>query len=504
MRLHNQAVAQWPKLAWTAQITAGSEEVEVLHGRMVETTDRWIVEAAWDKDFTSGDFDETDLVFGTGIRIRKGRAVFVSSGTVFDRLVYCRLDGSLHVSNSLPALLAVTGLDLRDDYPAYSGDVRSIMRGLTARVRTIPTTGPEVTSVFYNNLVWSDGQLREVEKADTAPEFRSYVQYREYLRERAEGIGRNARDPRRRYSVELLSSISSGYDSTATSVIARDAGCDRTVTIRESSSFWRGSDSGKPIADILGMSCEEYPRRAQDYPLEEAFWAAEGRAGILNWSQFDFPEPLCLFFTGCHGEKMWDRVDHDHPDPFVRRDPSSLGFCEFRLQKGVFQCVVPFWGVRHSKELRAITLSDEMQPWYMNRDHDKPIARRIVETEGVARGMFGVLNKNTSLEEPFLWPYSQRARERFGEYLRKGGVRPYEHWTVVLFRRMAHYSNLLYQNSFKKLGLHRWWRPWRRSKARGLLFQWANHELKRKYAEELAGRRAIEALGPGCPDESNV
>ena len=113
--------------------------------------------------------------------------------------------------------------------------------------------------------------------------------------------------------------------------------------------------------------------------MEEAIWAATGRAGILNWTQFDYPEPLCLMFTGCHGEKMWDRVCHDHPDPFVRRDEASLGFCEFRLFKGVFQCVVPFWGVRHSHELRAITLSDEMKPWYMNRDYDKPIARRIVE-----------------------------------------------------------------------------------------------------------------------------
>jgi len=486
MKLKQLSIGTWPPLAWVARWKQGSHEIEVLHGPMVETASDWIVEAVWAGDFAKGDFDQTDLVFGTGIRLRGDSVVFVTAGTVFDRLLYCTQAGTHYVCNSLPALLAVADLGLRDDYGRYPEDVRSIMRGLDERVRTIPTTGNPVSSVFFRNLRYDGRTFQEQAKPDTVPDFHSFRQYYAFLKQSAERLGENARDSGRRHQIHLLSTISRGYDSPATSVIARCAGCRNAVTITESSSLWRGSDSGAQIASILGMSCRQYPRTTRSYPLEEAFWAAEGRAGILNWAQFDYPEPLCLFFTGCHGEKMWDRVDHDHPDPFVRRDPSSLGFCEFRLTRGVFQCVMPFWGVRHSQELRKITLSEQMRPWYMNRDHDKPIARRIVEQEGVPRRMFGLLNKNTSLESRFRWPFSAEAKQSFAEYLAQRNIRAPSPAMLWLMRRSDKAYSLFHQNVAAKLGL-KWRRElWHKVTAQSLLFQWANHELKKRYEHGLA------------------
>jgi len=95
-----------------------------------------------------------------------------------------------------------------------------------------------------------------------------------------------------------------------------------------------------------------------------------GSPGILNWTLFDYPSPLCLFFTGWHGEKMWDRVTHDHPDPFIRRDSASLGFCEFRLIRGVFSVRCHSGGWRHSHELKDISVSEAMRPWSTGRDYD--------------------------------------------------------------------------------------------------------------------------------------
>ena len=106
MRLVPTVVPGWPKLAWVASFVEGSEEIRVLHGPMVETSPDWIVEAVWAGDFQSGAFDLTDLVFGTGIRLRDNRAVFVSSGTPFDRLVYYKDQENWFVGNSFPALLA--------------------------------------------------------------------------------------------------------------------------------------------------------------------------------------------------------------------------------------------------------------------------------------------------------------------------------------------------------------------------------------------------------------
>lgn len=70
MQLKNILIPDWPKLTWIAFITRGSNIINVLHGPMVETSDKWIVEGVWAGQFSKGDFDRTDLFFGTGIRLK--------------------------------------------------------------------------------------------------------------------------------------------------------------------------------------------------------------------------------------------------------------------------------------------------------------------------------------------------------------------------------------------------------------------------------------------------
>ena len=194
------------------------------------------------------------------------------------------------------------------------------------------------------------------------------------------------------------------------------------------------------------MACIEYARTSREYPMEETVWAGCAWSGMLNWTLFDYPSPPCLFFTGCHGEKMWDRVDHDHPDPFVRRDIASLGFCEFRLHQGAWQCTLPFWGVRHADQLKQVTLSEEMRPWCMGVDYDKPIARRLVEEAGVPRTLFGQSKKNSVLPDPFLWPRSPSAQQSFREFLRRQGIIAPGHRAVSFFRLAGIVELLLQQN----------------------------------------------------------
>jgi hypothetical protein len=489
MKLESRKIEAWPKLAWAATHRQDSDALIVHHGPMVECSKDWIAEAVWDGEFEDGDFDRTDLVFGTGIRLRGESTVFVSSGTTFDRLLYCNRGKLWHFSNSLPALLATAGLRLREDYFQYAQDSLSIVKGLENRVRTIPTQSEDVdvVSVFFNNIVFDGRRVAEQPKVDAAPSFGSFDDYRDYLLAASTRIGENLASSGRKNAVVPLSSISSGYDSCVAAVVARSAGCTQTVSIKDSTSLWRGSDSGAPVAQHLGLSCREYPRTARTYPFEESIWAASGRPGIVNWTLFDYPTPLCLLFTGCHGEKMWDRVAHDHPDPFVRRDSSSLGFCEYRLIQGVFQCVVPFWAIRHSHELRAITLSDEMRPWFTGNDYDKPVARRILEQAGVPGSLFGRVKKNSSHEAAFLWPYSPDAGERFAAYLGARGLHAPRRGALSLLRRLDHAENLLHLNLFRKLGLRKRLRPWDRLLGPSLIFHWSNEELRQRYLEGLRG-----------------
>lgn len=500
--LRPQLVPVWPKLAWVATLRPGQREIQVLHGPMVEAGDGWIAEAVWAGDFKDGDFDRTDLVFGTGIRCRGERTTFVSSGSTLDRLCYARASGEWHVSNSLGALLACSELDFRDDYD-YSEDLRSICRGLKDYVRSLPASVGEIRVVYFNNLVWDGRSIREAVKPDSCPTFSDFTGYRDFLERIARRIADNARAPQRRQGVELLTTITSGYDSVATAVIASQAGCRQAVTIRQSTSLWRGSDSGEHIAAILGLRCRAYNRECRSYPYEETIWAVAGRPGVLNWTQFDYPEPLCCFFTGCHGDKVWERDDKVLSDPFLIPSIADLGIGDFRLVKGVFHCPVPFWGMRHIGGLHAITFREEMKPWTVGRKtYDRPIARRIIEEAGVPRGAFAVRKKNTSHEAEFLWPYSAEAKKRFAKFLRDRGIHVPRALGLWLIRRLAHVENLLHINLLAKMRFRRRLRPWNRVAGSKLIFQWANVELKKLYQNGLLGSLLGSSCQPATRTES--
>ena len=68
MRLKTIRVHEWPVLGWLAVCPASSDDVTAYIGDHVETCDEWVCEAVWDGSYADGGFDETDIVFGTGVR----------------------------------------------------------------------------------------------------------------------------------------------------------------------------------------------------------------------------------------------------------------------------------------------------------------------------------------------------------------------------------------------------------------------------------------------------
>jgi len=158
---------------------------------------------------------------------------------------------------------------------------------------------------------------------------------------------------------------------------------------------------------------------------------------------------------------------------------------EFRLSAGMLQCPVPFWGMRHAKEIVNITFSDEMAPWTMHNNYDRPIARRIVEEGGVPRGTFAVRKKDTSHEAAFRWPYSPQSQARFRQYLKNHSLCAPGPLTISLFRRLACVESLIYTNITNKLDMKMRLRPWLGLAGLSLLFHWANQELKQLYLKGL-------------------
>src|SRR5580658_8530383 len=94
-----RAMNSWPALAWLAICRRSNPTVEVLHGVGVEATANWFCEAVWAGPFADGNFDELDLIFGSGGRARPDFVTFVSSGTTLDRLHSVALEDGAAISN---------------------------------------------------------------------------------------------------------------------------------------------------------------------------------------------------------------------------------------------------------------------------------------------------------------------------------------------------------------------------------------------------------------------
>ena len=360
---------------------------------------------------------------------------------------------------------------------------------------------------WFNNLVLEGDRLCEEAKPTLTPSFGCYGDYRSYLTSAAESLKSNLESADRRHAVVPMASVSSGYDSPAAAVISRHAGCTKAVTIHQARSLWRGSDSGEPIAEVLDLECTRYPWTSREFSNEIAVWAGCGYGNLMNWTLFDYPGPVCLFFTGNFGDQIWARKRLR--DPFTFENWDDLGAGEFRLSTGMLQCPVPFWGMRRAKEIEAITFSRDMEPWTLHSAYDRPIPRRIVEEAGVRRGSFAVRKKDTSHATTFRWPYSAAARSSCQRFLSERGIFAPGPTLARLMRAHSGLHSFAYSNTAARLGIRKGRRLWQHMRCTHLLFQWANHELQKKYEDGLRESQAsreskARRAGPWVPEASPV
>ena len=398
MRREYRLEGHWPVQAWLAE--CHPHHVLVRHGGRVETRDDWFCEAVWDGEFTRGDFDLTDIVAGSGGRLRNGRVTFVPAGNTVDRLQSIRvlsIDGTpgvTLVSNSLACLLAVAGATVPPLYRHYRRDLRTIVKGLHKYRRTIETSRGPARLWYFNNVEWDGRDLREVPKASPQRDFSAFEPYHAFLRVTMDRVTRNAADPARRHPLGLMGTMSSGYDSTTVATLASEFGLREFLTMDRARE--RESDSGLEAGKALGVRPILIERDAwRRFQLPEVpFLTADAQAQDRFFLGATEHLRGKLMFTGFHGDKMWGKSPYGPdsllPHPEVKRgDPSGLSVTEFRLSSGFVHCPVPFWGARQIHELVAVSRSPEMKPWDVGGDYTRPICRRIVEGAGVPRDAFG-------------------------------------------------------------------------------------------------------------------
>jgi len=462
--------------------------VELYHGPFVEVRDQWCVEGVWPASFAEGDFDKADLFFGSGLRIRDNQIVVVSSHSTFSRILRLERSNEIILSNSLPALLAISGANLIPDFLGYRERLNQLKLGRKYFDWSIPILEGEIRYTLILNLLIEDGKVSLVEKPDLAPSFKSFSDYHTYLVEQMRALGRNFIDPARKQIFLSCSSLSSGYDSATAAALSREAGCKTAFTIDRARSFYQLSDSGEEIAHYLGMTAEVYQRTPENFRFEESIWAVMGDAQDLNLAIFDYQPPLSVNFTGFYGDILWELGwYHSQPvEELFRDDTSGMTFCEQRLFSGVVQVPIAQWAYRHGSEIRAISALPEMEPWTLNTEYDRPICRRILETAGVPRGKFALRKKATAISDERLWPYSIEAQADFESFLRE---RYQITWGELILARTSIWVNGFDRNIIGRLRERLKLSPnltlEYQARPNRLLFHWGNARLVERYQRGL-------------------
>jgi hypothetical protein len=449
--------AALPRLAWIAKVDRSNRTISAMLGRSVECGPDFLVAGVWNGPFKAGDFDATDCFFGTGFVVRENCVIFVPSAAITDAIYYFESASHVVAANSLPLLLAVTQDQLDPHFAFYDRIIESHQAGIHNYERSIPTEKGSVRRVFFKNLSVTAQSVVEIDKR-RSPTFPDYGSYLHYVTENYAKIYRNIRDPDRQHPLDIVSTQSRGYDTTAVNSIASQHKIDTVFTIAETVELGgfvgivppsRDSDDGSDICEVLGLRATRLDRRlyGRSFEDEYLFYATTNYADSVNLLGIKpHLRRVSVMLTGWRGE-IWAT------DKFYRRTPQLLkgdvvekngtnatgaafispemipddmrsadmcvlhNLSEVGIDWGLIQLVPALIGGRNRPDIFRVTMSKEMAPWRLGNNYDRPIARRIGEEVGrIPRDLFGQKKMATITKFP-LPPVptgAQLRREYFG------------------------------------------------------------------------------------------
>jgi hypothetical protein len=337
-----------------------------------------------------------------------------------------------------------------------------------------------------------------------------FQSYKNLLLRTVAEVFENAADASRKHRYRPVAAISNGYDSTATAALAAAKGCAEAFTLTDSRREDSGTDSGADNARRLGMACRQYDRW-QYLDLDDG---AEVEFGYDPASSHvplaAVEEQLAgrIVVEGEFGDTNWTpsrgKLATELSRPW-NRFTLGLGFIEFRLRAG-YQVLAPASiGARHVRAIHDIGTSEEMRPWAVGGDYDRPIPRRIAEEAGLPRDSFGTRKLATGhshLNDPSR--FSEKALDDYRQFVRQhhasipGLVRAYwkaRHrsrsvlWQTMAPRRRRFVPSSPWQRRFPfLLNVPPIPAPWDFM----FTFQWTVASMRSRYALPPSVRDAVE------------
>jgi len=368
----------------------------IYHGVCVEVGSSFCVEGAWSGRYSEMAFPHAITFTGSGALFTPEGILFATPTHSVEPLYVLQAQGWLHCSNSLRLVLSSAADDIDYAYLYYDVDITCMAFGLKHRISRIPTRNHNWVTIhrYCNVIIGRDLSIKILQKKQPAC-FENYSDYRTLLNEEVSLTIQNSADAQRVVRYTPVSTISTGYDSAAVSVIAKEAGCREFVTF--ATSVDGTNDSGKQIGHILGLEVTEYDpttyRSRNDLP-EAEFAATGGGGGSVILTALEHRLSGKILLTGHYGGEAWERATNKGGINMVNWDSAGADMLYFRARVGFTFLAVPSIGYSQYMSLQSIANSEEMRPWSLLREeYDRPIPRRIVEEAGVPRELFGHTKK---------------------------------------------------------------------------------------------------------------
>ncbi len=398
MEFQFEPIETLPRLAWCARIKREEDRVVVRHGPWVETRPTFFCEGAWNGEFAEGRPDLATVFMGSAGVLQDDQILFASPTHCLEKLFVLRNADEVLVSNSLAFVLAEAGDGCDPTYPNYVYDLLDFnAKGLHCHHSTLPTARGEKAHLYKRcNLLVTRGLGVEIVTKPPGSAPQGYDHYLETLRICVKDTTDNALSSLRKRTYSPVATVSSGYDSTACAVLAREVGCKKAVTL-PTANLSRGDshdDSGSRAAGALGLLVTERDWHAFEHKdgFPEAEFCACGNGQDINLLAMEDEFSGRMVFTGCRGDYVWERLGYEFPWWSM----TSYGVTEFRLRVGYIHMCAASIGEVFSRAIHEISQLDEMRIWSICEDYDRPIPRRIAEEAGVPRSYFGQIKKGTA------------------------------------------------------------------------------------------------------------
>ena len=491
---------QLPPLAWCAVISKKSETVEVTAGCMVECMENGFVSGVWDGDFQKLDLENTlYLCCSGGYIYERGGVKFTTPTHPQESIFAIKVCDRLFVSNSLPFVLTMANERLDANYYNYEYDLCSSILGYEKFVKRSPLYSGNKLQIFRCARVSVDRNLNTSEE-EQRPIFPmdDFKQYKASVLGVLRRIVENGQSPTRKHQYGLISTISRGYDASATSALVKEVGCNTTLSLIAPVKYL--SDDGRDIARIMGYEniltgdgeafkkCEHF---------EEAMYLCSGTSGMTFYC-FEKNTAGNILFEGERGDSMWERLN---PNVNDRLDfswgngiaQSAVGGEQY-LHNNTIKIDVPLIGCQQWTDVQRISHSEEMKPWVVREHYDRPIARRLVEEKGVGREDFGRAKMGAGIALRFetlkslsrkMSPKSHADLLSWYNRLKRDRLREVMAYLKYYKSEFPMYANYAFSKIHLKFRIRSKSVGWYSSPTQQLLILWANEKMIDKYKKYL-------------------